>query len=205
MSGYIKVNLLDLSEMGELEKVSKIISDFSCPYNLDVEEFLKEKALMFSKQRIAVTYLVFASYRENPALVGYFALTTKYFHIDANKIGGISKNLFKRIKKFAVHDKELGKHIIAAPLIGQLGKNYSNNYDKLITGDELLKIACDTVREALRIVGGKLVYLECEDTPSLLRFYEDNGFYNFGKRELDGDEKDKMSGKYLIQMLKYLG
>lgn len=205
MSGYIKLNLFDISEMKELQKVSEIISDFSCPYNLDVEDFLKRKAFMFSKQRIASTYLIFASYKNAPVLVGYFALTTKYFHIDANKFGGVSKNFFKRIKKFAVHDKELGKHIIAAPLIGQLGKNYSNNYNELITGDELLKIACDTVREALRIVGGKLVYLECEDTPSLIKFYEENGFYNFGKRELDGDEKDKMSGKYLIQMLRYLG
>lgn len=205
MSGYTKVNLMDLSEVNEIEKVSEIISDFSCPYNIDVEEFLKTKALMFSQQRIASTYLIFSSYKGKPVLVGYFALATKYFHIDAKKPGGISKTLFKRIKKFAVHDKELGKQIIAAPLIGQLGKNYSNNYDKLITGDELLKIACDTVHEALRIIGGKLVYLECEDTPALINFYEDNGFYNFGRRELEGDEKDRMSGAYLIQLLKYLG
>ena len=205
MSGYTKVNLLDISEMPELEKVSEIISDFSCPHNPDVEDFLKIKALMFSRQRIASTYLVFASYKSNPVLVGYFALATKYFHIDAKKPGSISKRLLKRISKFAVHDKDLGKHIISAPLLGQLGKNYSHGYNELITGDELLQIACDTVREALRIIGGKLVYLECEDIPSLIRFYEENGFYNFGKRELEGDEKDKMSGEYLVQMLRYLG
>ena len=54
-------------------------------------------------------------------------------------------------------------------------------------------------------MGGKLVYLECEDVPSLIRFYEKNGFYNFGYRLLNGDEQEKIKGKYLIQMLKYLG
>ena len=205
MSGYAKVNLLDISEVAGLEKVSEVISDFSCPRNSDVEDFLQDKAFVFSKQRIASTYLIFSSYKERPVLVGYFALTNKHFHIDTQKPGGISKNLLKRISKFAVRDRELNKYIISAPLIGQLGKNYANGYDKLIAGDELLKIACDTVREALRIIGGKLVYLECEDVPSLVRFYEENGFYNFGRRALEGDEKSKLKGDSLVQMLRYLG
>ncbi|WP_315452001.1 hypothetical protein [uncultured Selenomonas sp.] len=95
-------------------------------------------------------------------------------------------------------------HLVSSILIGQLGKNYTHGYDVLIRGEELLKIACDTVREAQRITGGRLVYLECEDVPSLIRFYEENGFSSFGTRELDGDEKDAFSGKYLIQMVKYL-
>ena len=61
------------------------------------------------------------------------------------------------------------------------------------------------MREAQQILGGKIVYLECEDVPALRRFYEDNGFSDFGKRMLEGDERDKMQGQYLIQMLKYLG
>ena len=205
MIGYAKVNLLDISEMAGPEKVSKVISDFYCPRNLDVEDFLKNKALVFSEQRIASTYLIFATYKGRPVLVGYFALTNKHFHIDSRKPGGISKRLLKRISKFAMRDKELNKYVISAPLIGQLSKNYANGYDTLITGDELLKIACDTVREALRIIGGKVVYLECEDAPSLIRFYEENGFYNFGRRILEGDEKHKLKGEYLVQMLRYLG
>ena len=94
-------------------------------------------------------------------------------------------------------------YLYGTRFVNYLTKNYG--YDKLITGDELLQIACDTVKEGQRILGGKLVYLECEDVPSLIRFYEENGFCSFGKRELDGDERDKMKGQYLIQMLKYLG
>ena len=68
----------------------------------------------------------------------------------------------------------------------------------------LLSYACDTVKQAQALLGGKIVYLECEDKVRLLEFYRNNGFVDFGKRELEVDEKDDMEGKYLIQLLKYL-
>lgn len=66
------------------------------------------------------------------------------------------------------------------------------------------KLACDKIKSIQDEIGGKVTYLECEDKPKLIEFYESNGFVNFGKRELDKDEKDDLSGQYLIQMLKYL-
>jgi len=53
-------------------------------------------------------------------------------------------------------------------------------------------------------VGGKIVYLECEDKPKLKDFYTENGFVVFGERKLDRDEMDDFEDTYLIQMLKYL-
>lgn len=53
------------------------------------------------------------------------------------------------------------------------------------------------------MIGGKIAYLECEDHKKLIEFYERNGFVHFGKRLLDKDEADRMSGKYLVQMLRY--
>ena len=125
-------------------------------------------------------------------------------HFISDSLKNTSKTLGKRIRKFARYDEGMKRHLVSSILIGQLGKNYTHGYDALIRGEELLKIACDTVREAQRITGGRLVYLECEDVPSLIRFYEENGFSSFGTRELDGDEKDAFSGKHLIQMVKYL-
>lgn len=90
---------------------------------------------------------------------------------------------------------------MSLPLIGQLGKNYACGYDSLITGDELLKMACDRIRRMQLDMGGKLAYLECEDTPGLIRFYEENGFYRFGNRNLDKDEPGQK--RYLAQMIKY--
>ena len=110
----------------------------------------------------------------------------------------------KKVSKFGTYDSELAGYKIAAPLIAQLGKNYNNGFDKLITGDELLKMACDKIAMVQREIGGKVVYIECEDKLKLISFYASNGFVSFGKRQLDRDEKDDLSGNYLIQMLKII-
>lgn len=201
MSGYIGINLKDMiDQIGEVETQS-ILSDFSCPINPDVENFLKGKAIEFTKQSISSTYLVFASYKKQYVLVGYYTLANKFICIDKEAFP--SKRLRSRIAKFAQFDSTIKRYTLSAPLIGQLGKNYSNSYNQLITGDELLKLALDKVGEMQAIIGGKIVYLECEDKPRLLEFYSANGFVNFGKRYLDRDETN-LSGEYLVQMLKYM-
>lgn len=205
MQGYAKINLRDMPKAMDEERLNCTLAEFSCPYNKDVEDFLHVKAREFSKQQLATTYLIFASYRGEQVLVGYFTLSIKYFHIDLKRPGRVSSKLRRRIGKFAKYDDDLKKSVVSALLIAQLGKNYSSGHDQLITGDELLKIACDTVMAVQRMASGKIVYLECEDTPSLIKFYERNGFTSFGIRELDGDETSKFKGKHLVQMLKYLG
>ena len=205
MQGYAKVNLRELVATMEPEKLQELLEGFSCPYNKDVEDFLHAKALEFEKQGLASTFLVFASYQDKMRLAGYFALASKSFDIDLHAGRKISSNLRRRLNRFATYYERLRKSIVTAPLIAQLAKNYADGNDKLITGDELLKIACDTVKEAQLILGGRVVYLECEDTPSLVRFYEDNGFKIFGSRDLESVEVGKFKSKYLLQLLKYLG
>ncbi len=200
MTGYTQINIKNmLTELGE-DRVKSVLSEFYCPMNKDVEDFLKNKAIEFSKQDITRTYIIMASYKDKPVLVGYYAICNKYFFVD-NK--ALSSNLKKRIKKFANYIKELNRYQIVAPLIAQLGKNYANGYNKLITGDELLKMACDKIQDVQYSIGGKVAYLECEDNLKLIDFYKDNGFVQFGKRSLDKDETDKINGKHLIQMLRY--
>ena len=204
MTGYRVVNLgAMIEELGE-DTVKSVLSDFSCPLNPDVEYFLSKKAIDFAKQRWAQTHLVFASYKGEWVLVGYFALANKYIRISAKYLGKASGTLRRRITKFATFDRELKAYILAAPLIAQLGKNYRNGYDKLITGDELLSEACDKISKVQFDVGGKFAYLECEDKPKLTDFYSRNGFCEFDFRKLDPDETDKLEGEYLVQMLKYI-
>lgn len=53
MQGYKIVNLqLMIQSLGE-DRVKSELSKFSCPLNLDVESFLKAKAIEFSKQGLA--------------------------------------------------------------------------------------------------------------------------------------------------------
>lgn len=201
MAGYKQFSLKEMvKELGE-ECVKAILSNFSCPHNADVENFIKFKAIEFSKQNIAQTHLIFAEYKKKLELVGYFTLAPKTFFV---KKGNLTSNLRRRVSKFGTYDENIKGYTIPAPLIAQLGKNFTNGFNKLITGDELLKMACDKIKAIQNDVGGKITYLECEDKPKLIEFYETNGFVNFGKRSLDKDEKDELSGNYLIQLLKYL-
>lgn len=202
MSGFISIHLKEmLAQIGEKE-VKSLLSDFSCPDNPDVEYFLQHTAIEFAKQGISSTYLIFASYRNKYVLVGYYTLANKIFCIHKNNLP--NRQWKSRLSKFGQFDRAIQKYTLSAPLIGQLGKNYAHSYHKLITGDELLKLALDKVKSSQIIIGGRMVYLECEDKPFLIEFYTRNGFINFGQRKLDADETDKLSGNYLMQMLKYL-
>lgn len=200
MDGYVKVPLKKLlAQIGE-DNVMTILSDFSCPINLDIEYFLKKKAIEFEKQGISATHLIFTSYKSENVLVGYYTLSTKAFNVTKSSI---SKSLSKRINKFATFDSSLKAYFLPAPLIAQLGKNFTNDYNALISGDELLAIAIEDVKLIHQIADGKIVYLECEDKPRLVEFYSNNGFVVFGNRSLDRDETN-LSGEYLVQMLRYI-
>lgn len=199
--GYKVINLKDIyNSIGE-ERTKEILKDYKCSLNEDVEYFLKEKAIEFSKQDISRTYIVMSQHKEDDVIVGYFAITNKVTNIKKVKL---SETKRKRLLKFAIFDKESKCYSIALPLIGQLGKNYANGYDKLITGDILLKLACNKIKEAQELIGGRFVFLECEDKIKLREFYEDNGFVCFRKRNLEKDERKKNSGEYLLQMLRDL-
>lgn len=189
-----------LEELGECETKS-ILSGFSCPKNKDVENFLNKKAIMFSKQGVAQTHLIFCNKNGKQHFVGYFSLAIKSFNIGFKSL---SYKMKRRLNRFVIYDKQTKGYRMSAVLIGQLGKNFSNNDNDLITGDKLLEFACQKVKEVQMIAGGKFVYLECEDKQCLKDFYSKNGFINFGKRWLDRDEKDELSGDYLIEMIKYL-
>lgn len=201
MDGFKVAKLDDLIDAIGEEQAQTILASYSCPINSDIEDFLLHKAIAFSRQGLAKTHLVFASYKQTPVLVGYFALASKTFFI--KRTPSISAALRKRLQKFARQITDVDGYEIAAPLIAQLGKNYTNGYNKLITGDELLKIACDKVRDIQSLMGGKVVYLECEDHSALTSFYERNGFVPFDKRPLEKTDRDTFKSDHLVQMLKY--
>lgn len=200
MTGYNIINLTDMiEELGE-DRTKAILSDFSCPLNPDVEFFLKYKAITFAQQRISPTHLIFGSHKGKLRLLAYFTVTLKSFYIEKHKI---SNTMRKKVSKFGKYIEELKRYEIPAPLIAQLGKNFKDNLNVLITGSEILKLACQKISLVQENIGGKIVYIECEDKAPLMEFYKRNGFYDFAKRQLDKDEVG-LDGQYLIQMLKIL-
>lgn len=192
---YIELNLLQLVESSGEEAVQPFLSSFVCPRNKDVEEFLHSKAVQFARQRLAMTYLVFALGIQNE-LVGYFTLANKFVTVDNSML---SKTMLKRIGKFSQYNKKLDSYLVSIPLIAQLGKNFDENLSSTISGQTLLSIACDKVREAQMIVGGKMVYIECANEQKLYEFYSSASFVEFGRRIKEGKEESLT----LVQMLKY--
>jgi len=203
MTGYRLVNLIAMTEEIGEDATKDILSSFSCPLNPDVEYFLKSKAIEFAKQGWAQTHLVFASYKKEWVLVGYFALANKHMTISSKFLDKHSRTLKKRISKFATYDAGIKAYVLSAPLIAQLGKNFTNKYNELISGDELLNEACNKIATIQYELGGKFVYVECEDKEKLISFYSSNGFCEFDRRLLDPDEVDLLSGEYLVQLIKY--
>ncbi len=64
-------------------------------------------------------------------------------------------------------------------MIGQLAKNYHNEYDKLITGSELLYLALKVILDIHHLIGGRVIFLECKNEPGLIEFYKNNGFFYY--------------------------
>ncbi len=204
-SELISINLKDLIEQLGEDKTKDILSSFECPMNMDVQNFLRYKAIPFSKQGISATHLIYCysnsekwgTYKE---LVGYYTITTKNLVLHKK---AVTNTIWKKALKFCNNAPKDNKCILAAPLIGQLGKNFANGNDALIKGSELLELALNKIKQIQNEIGGKFTYLECEDNEKLISFYEENGFTVFGKRQLDRDETD-IKGEHLIQLLKYI-
>ena len=198
---YTVINLVNLlNEIGEIG-ASSILSDFCCPLAPDVEEFLREKAIDFAKRGWAQTHLVFIAKDGKFTLVGYFTLALKVITVP---VKNISKSVQRRISSFSTYDSVIDAFCLSAPLIAQLGKNYYNNQNKLITGNDLLTIACDKVSGIMLDLGGRFTYVECEDKSALLDFYKSNGFFEFDRRPLNPKEKGLLSGQHLIQLLRHI-
>lgn len=194
---FREINLSDIvDQLGE-DEARQILSNFSCPINLDVQNFLLLKAIEFSKRGFAKTHLVFWETGDckNKELVGYYTIASKFITVQKS---AVTKKEAKKLREHGIYNEKTNEYTVSAPLIGQLGKNYTNGNNTLISGDDLLRLAMEKIKKVQNEVGGRFVYLECEDKEQLRSFYERNNFKLFGKRALDRDETD-MSGNYLLQ------
>lgn len=183
MISYKEISLIDLiEEIGEQEFL-RIVSDFSCSksgenLNTDIESFIKEKAIIFDRNDISRTYLIFAHTEDKELiLVGYYSIAQKPFEFKES----VSR---KTRKEIAGHQYFL-KGPLPALLLGQLGKNFSRNahYGSLIRGKDMLHYAFLRMKDAYRTLPFKIIYLECKDHPSLREFYESHGFTLHANKE----------------------
>lgn len=179
------------NDLGEKE-LRNLLSEFSCSKNTDVEKFLQQQAIEFTKKNQSVTYLVFSS--EDATLVGYFTITIKPISINAEKFSNTMKRKIARVSEL---DEVNNIYTLSAYLIAQLGKNFCNEANEKISGKQLLQVAINTIKEMQYMAGGMVAFLEAEDEEKLMRFYEENGFKRF-------HIKEREAAHTLVQLLKVL-
>ncbi|MBR1437510.1 MAG: GNAT family acetyltransferase, partial [Synergistaceae bacterium] len=126
---------LNSANAEDREALQRHITEFSCPPNPDIERFLKKNAVEFTKKHQSVTYLAFTR-KEIPVFVGYFALTVKPFKVSLKDIP--SNTWRRKIERVARFDEISRAYSAAGYLIAQLGKNYTDGVNEIITGSELL-------------------------------------------------------------------
>ena len=192
MSNYAVMNILDFMDALGEDSLKAVLSKFSCPKNLEIQEFMQKNAIEFAKKKTSITYLlVDYEYR----IHGIFAVTHKALQVMSQELSGTVR---KKLQRYAQEDEETGELTLSAFLIGQFGKNYQ--YDDLptITGAQLMDAAFEVLESVQHQIGGGVVYLECEEKPQLLEFYQNeaNRFRIFGERYSERDQT-----KY-IQVLK---
>ena len=179
-------------KLGE-KYLQSILSEFSCTKNFEVENFLKNNAIEFTKKHQSVTYLVFSS--DEKCFLGYFTLAIKPVSVRKNIL---SRTMIRKIKCISKYDEKRGTYTFSAYLIAQLGKNFNCANGELITGKELLELAIGKIKELQYKAGGTVVFLETEDNKKLLDFYiQRNNLKQFACRKTS-DHKE------LIQLLKLI-
>ncbi len=197
---YLVINIRrylnsDNPKLGE-SRLLQVLSGFSCLRNPDVERFLKKSSVEFTKKNQSVTYLVFDI--SSMVLVGYFTLALKPLTVRGETVSNTVKKKLLRVSEW---DEKSDTYTMSAYLIAQLGKNFTNGADKKITGEELLALAWDKIKEIQYLGGGVVTFLEAENEEKLLSFYRDNRFSQFDTRQTASDT-DEAHG--LVQLLRLL-
>lgn len=186
------IHIGDLADNAGASAVASLVSSFSCPPNNEVEAFLKQNALDFTRRSVSVTHLLVSP--EDRVCLGYFTLTHKPFSVKAESL---SKSQRKRMERFAKYDAEFGVYTVSAFLIAQIGRNFSTTVPAF--GAELMAAAFDRISAAIHEIGGQAVFLECEDGNAKLKaFYEKNGFVACAHRFSNED------GISYLQMFRFL-
>ena len=188
---YRVVSLTEILSCTDGEELfRKEVRDYSCPPNEDVEHFLKQTALNNQHMGISRTNLIYESDKQNPLLLGYYSLALQF--LDLSNIS--SKSMRKKITGFKRENK-LGA---AVYLIGQLGKNFNNHANHLITGREIFMLAMQDILEARKNVGGRIVVAECKNEEHLRNFYA-----NVLKFQLIDNADDERMLKYMTLINTY--
>lgn len=147
-----------LNEEYSKDKLNRAFQKFSCQREIDLENFLQDKAILYEKTGLGKTFLLLDSEElmsKNFVVAAYFTIAQK-----AIDISQISNK--KRRKMLGAYPGRDTLKSIPAYLIGQLGRSDSYTSNQL-SGETILNECYSAISMAARIVGGNLIVLECRE------------------------------------------
>ncbi|PTX16371.1 hypothetical protein SAMN04488598_10746 [Halanaerobium congolense] len=174
--------MLSLNKLLEMAKtdpekqriLDKAISFFYCERNQDIENFIKNgsrgydsTAVMLEEKGITRTYFLIDEddFQETNEILAYFSITLKELEFTAD----ISRSRVKKIDGISGN-----RDSVIVYLIAQLAKN--DLYQSEIKGEEIIDRAINIIERSQKLVGGRIIMVECENNDSLIEFYEKHGF-----------------------------
>lgn len=171
MKDYIVVPLGEILDKGyDDEKIENALKKFSCRREEDLENFLAKKAITYERTDIGKTYLCIDKEQleeGNFTVLAYFTLAQR--SVDISELSNKRKR--KVLGDYPGRDKIKS---VPAFLIGQLGRCDDYSSEEL-SGQQILDECYHAISLAARIVGGKLLVLECREH-MFEKFYEKQGF-----------------------------
>ena len=155
------------------------ISNFSCARDPELEDFLREKAVLFERIAKCRTYLLLdaEALGSRMDIVGFFSIALHSL--------ALPKSLsMQKIRMMDGYSAKSHNRVIAslpAYLIGQLAKN--DRFASRIKGEDLLRAAIAAIAELHDAIGGRFIAIDCKPAKGLMDFYERNGFVQIGHNE----------------------
>lgn len=172
---YLTVALKDLMDEGIFTEtqIKSSMSKFSCEKEHDLEAFLTSKSILYNKTDFGKTYFLID---EEDFFSG--GLTILAFFTIGQTTVDISSFSQKQKRKLLGNVPGRDKiNNYFAFLIGQIGRCDSCPSSAL-SGETLLNECYSVLQSAQKIIGGKLVILECREV-MFGKFYEKKGFKKF--------------------------
>lgn len=170
---FKSISLIEMLNATSEEETQKILLTFSS-CSKDIESFLHSKAIQYENTGISRTTLIFCQNEKKSFLAGYFSIANKSLNINKKNFEKLSKSKKKLLLGYGYRTNQ-NNYTTSSILLGQLGKNCTKGTPK-ISGDDILNEAYKAIKDAYRTIGGRFLWLECEDNDNLKNFYERNGF-----------------------------
>ncbi len=147
------------------DSTKAILQSFSNLKDIDIQSFLRDKAIDYNKRKWCYTYLIVQSdmleHNGEVIVEGYFTLSNKVIGLDSNVSNTTKKKLFFGLK---MDDTSL-----PCILIGQLGKYIGEDRVSSIDMDEILDYAMDIIEQINHLFAFSCVLLEYEPSRTGLR------------------------------------